>query len=391
MAGLKDIAEHLRYRVVSAIRKTEAAPVFSFETVLLLLSRVYGGVMRLRARLYASGMLPSRRLPCRVVSIGNITAGGTGKTPMTIFTARQFQKMGYRVVVISRGYRGRMEATGGIVSDGHSILVGPEEAGDESYLMARILSDIPVLVGRRRHRIGMLAVKRFHPDVVILDDAFQHLALRRDLDLVLLDARFPLGNGHMLPRGPMREPPTALMRADAIVFTRAETWGAADLPGTLTIRCPVFFTRHVPIIRDVYHPEDGPAHRHWDIACLGGEKVSAFAGLADNQQFFDALENAGCRVVHRISFGDHHSYAAEDLERISRAANNSTAEIMVTSYKDFVKIENRIAPRMPLVAIDVAIRIHGDTHAFSRFLNEIVEVPGQRESKTNDIPLAMRY
>jgi tetraacyldisaccharide 4'-kinase len=372
MAGLNAIVERLKQRVVSAIRKTEAVPVFSFETVLLLLSFVYGGVMRLRARLYATGILPSRSLPCRVVSIGNITAGGTGKTPMTIFIARQFQKMGFRVAVISRGYRGRMEATGGIVSDGHSILVGPGEAGDEPYLIARILSGIPVLVGRRRHRIGMLAVKRFHPDVVILDDAFQHMALHRDLDLVLLDACFPLGNGHMLPRGLMREPPAALMRADAIVFTRGERRPTADLPVALPTHCPVFFTRHVPVVRDVNYPKDGPAFHHWDFDRLRGKTVLAFAGLADNQQFFDVLENAGCRVLDRISFGDHHPYAADDLERISRAANRTGVQIMVTTFKDFVKIQNRIDPVLPLVAVDVTIRIHGDPLLFRRFLNEAV-------------------
>jgi tetraacyldisaccharide 4'-kinase len=390
MPRVKKTIEILRNRIEAAVRKPEPVPWVSLETVLLFLSYPYGALMRLRARLYTAGVLPSRSLPCPVVSIGNIIAGGTGKTPMTILVARRLQEMGCRVVVISRGYRGRMEATGGIVSDGRSILAGPETAGDEPYLMARILTGIPVLVGRHRHRIGMLAAERFQPDVVILDDAFQHMALRRDLDLVLLDARIPFANGHTLPRGLLREPKTALMRADAIVFTRGEKQEAADLPEALPPGCPVFFTSHESVVRDVRHPEDGPDRHHRDIAGLRGKAVLAFAGLADNRQFFGALETAGCRIVDRISFRDHYPYAADDLERICRAAKTAAAEMMVTSYKDFVKIENRIDPGMPLVAVDVTLCVHGDPQRFNRFLSEFVGCPSRDELTKNETPKSIQ-
>ena len=205
--------------------------------------------MCLRARLYEKGVLPSKTLPCRVVSIGNLISGGTGKTPMTILVARMIRDMGYRVVVLSRGYRGRMEKTGGVVSDGRTIFKGPDDAGDEPYLMARILTGIPVVVGQRRYEAGMMAVKRFKPDVIVLDDAFQHLRLKRDLNLVLLDSRSPFGNGHMLPRGLLREPLSALRRAHAVVYTRSEQALTAPIRDRLRRHQPIFYTTHHLIIR----------------------------------------------------------------------------------------------------------------------------------------------
>ena len=162
MTRLQRFFERFRRRIEMAAKGEDPTPFFSVETVLLVLSVVYGGLMGLRARLYEKGVLPSKTLPCRVVSIGNLIAGGTGKTPMTIRVARMIRDMGYRVVVLSRGYRGRMEKTGGVVSDGGTIFKGPEDAGDEPYLMARILTGIPVVVGQRRYEAGMMAVKRFN-------------------------------------------------------------------------------------------------------------------------------------------------------------------------------------------------------------------------------------
>ncbi|MGA6925638.1 MAG: tetraacyldisaccharide 4'-kinase, partial [Desulfosarcina sp.] len=169
-SGLKKLIERLRGRVEAAARATgPAGPFFSIETGLLILSVCYGGIMRLRACLYEKGLRSIKSLPCRVISIGNLVAGGTGKTPMTILVARRLKDTGYRVAVVSRGYRGRMEAGGGIVSDGRTLLVGPDEAGDEPVLMARLLPGVPVVVGRRRYQAGMLAVERFDPDVIVMD------------------------------------------------------------------------------------------------------------------------------------------------------------------------------------------------------------------------------
>ncbi len=209
-------------RLESALQTADPVPALSVETGLRWVSYAYGFLMRARARLYQDGILAARRLPCRVVSIGNITAGGTGKTPMTIRVAKMIRDQGYRVAVISRGYRGRLEKRGGIVSDGSTILVGPRDAGDEPYLMASLLEGIPVVVGSRRYEAGLLTVAHFRPHVIVLDDAFQHLRLQRDLNILLLDSRAPFGNGHVLPRGRLREPLRALGRAHVFVLTRCQ-------------------------------------------------------------------------------------------------------------------------------------------------------------------------
>lgn len=372
MAGLKTIAEYLQGRVASAIRRTEPAPVFSFETVLLILSSVYGGVMRLRARLYAAGILPSRSLPCRVISIGNITAGGTGKTPMTILVAQLIRDLGYRVVVISRGYRGRLEATGGIVSDGETIFLGPEDAGDEPNLMAGVLKGIPVLVGRRRYETGMLAISRFNPDVIVLDDAFQHMGLKRDLNLVLLDSRSPFGNGYLLPRGPLREPVSALERAQAVVYTRCSRSVRMPLrPKQFPGPRPIFCARHAPVIRTVGSTAAAPMLTETtNLSPLAFKKVVAFGGVADNRPFFDSLAEAGCVVSKKYFFPDHHRYRIEELATIAESAEKLGADRIVTTFKDFVKVSTFRGWTRQLVAVDVTIEFCTDRGRFKSFIVE---------------------
>ncbi len=364
MTRFKDLFERFRRRIEMAAKGKDPATVFSLETVLLVLSIAYGGLMGLRARLYANGVLRAKVLPCRVVSIGNLVAGGTGKTPMTIFVARKIRDMGHRVVVISRGYRGRMERTGGVVSDGRAIFAGPEEAGDEPYLMARLLTGIPVVVGRRRYEAGMMAMKRFEPDVIVLDDAFQHLRLKRDLDLTLLDSRSPFGNGHVLPRGLLREPLSALRRAHAVIFTRSENAPKPIIHHRLSTRRPVYYATHRLIIRQTDAQDGRLADGELDIAVLQGVKAVAFAGLADNAQFFDSLEQAGCQIVHAISFADHHRYDGNDWDRIAATAHSKGADRLVTTAKDYVKIERLTTLPVALVVVDVSIRLTADEDRF---------------------------
>lgn len=375
MIRLKNCLERLRCRVETAARRKGTAPLFSMETVLLVLSVAYGAVMGIRARLYEKGILRSKTLPCRVVSIGNIIAGGTGKTPMTILVAQIIRDRGYRVVVLSRGYRGRMEDRGGVVSDGETILKGPEDAGDEPCLMARLLPGVPVVVGRRRYETGMMAVKRFHPDVIVLDDAFQHLRLKRDINLVLLDSRSPFGNGHLLPRGFLRESPGALTRAHAVIFTRGNNAVMPPAIDALPEGRPVFTTVHTPVIRKTDR-ESGPfLHGAVDISMVKGKKTVAFSGLADNDQFFDLLEQAGCLIDHTFSFADHHRYNGDDLARIADTAKEKGAEIIATTFKDFVKIENDKRWPVALVVVDVKIEFSGEKKRFFDFISGALTKP----------------
>ena len=372
MSRRKKTVHRIRESIESIANTRRPASLFSMATVLSLLSIVYGAVMVIRARLYKKGLLTSRSLPCRLVSIGNIAAGGTGKTPMTIHVAQTIKDLGYHVVVISRGYKGRMEHSGGVVSDGRNVLHGPADAGDEPYLMATALTGIPVVVGGDRYQAGRLAIRRFAPDVIVLDDAFQHLRLKRDIDVVLLDRRFPLGNGHLLPRGRLREPVSALRRAHALVFTRCDDMACGHpLPPALSHR-PAFHSRHVPIVQFIPSGDDPATCEKTDFAFLRGKKAVAFSGLADNHQFFDGLQQGGCRIVHRFAFGDHHLYSHMDVDLIFEQAVAKGAQLLITTAKDWVKVKHLTHWPMAVAAVDVRIAWLENSDAFRVFLRKVL-------------------
>jgi tetraacyldisaccharide 4'-kinase len=329
-----------------------------FHVLLYLLSCLYGAVLKGRKTLYRRQLLKTKKLPCRVVSIGNLTVGGTGKTPMSIYVARLIEKLGYKVAVISRGYKGGAEKNGGIVSDGRRICMTPEMAGDEPYLLAQSLNGIPVLVGRDRFKSGMVAIGAFGVDVVVLDDAFQHIRLERDIDLVLLNNRRPFGNTHLLPRGTLREPADALLRCDAVILTRSpkETTATGETIRKIASLRPVFRSRHVPVIARVIDsketagqtapPEMGPDG-------LKQLRVFAFSGLADNRNFRDSLAETGCQLLGFSGFPDHHPYTGQDLADILQSARQAGAEALATTEKDFTKIFGRINWPLKLVVIGV--------------------------------------
>lgn len=368
-----------RHRLETLVRTAPAqpTPLFSLETPLALASSVYGGAMAARASLYKKGVFKSGKLPCYVISIGNLTAGGTGKTPMTLFVARLLRDLGYTVAVVSRGYRGQMETSGGVVSDGRRLFQTAAKAGDEPFLMACLLTGIPVVVGKNRYQAGLLAHERFNPDVVVLDDGFQHLKLKRDLNLVLMDATHPFGNGQLIPRGLLREPATALNRAQGIILTRCAD--PAEFSNSDERRFsgkPVFKTCHQQIIRTFGRPLgqtlEGKTDRSFfshtrPLSTLNGKRVIAFSGLADNAQFFDSLRDAGCEVVKTVSFPDHHAYLPPDVDRLAEKCRNFHVDAVVTTAKDAVKIDFPCTFPAEVIAVDVRIQF-SEIDRFTAFL-----------------------
>ncbi|MBW2599013.1 MAG: tetraacyldisaccharide 4'-kinase [Deltaproteobacteria bacterium] len=199
------------------------------------ISILYSGVVRLRNLFYQTGLFKVRKLGCRVISVGNITVGGTGKTPMVIMLANLLNEKGYRPAILSRGYAGKGKSRVNIVSDGKNLLMSPKNAGDEPALIAKSVRNVPVITGKNRYLTGKYAIEHFRADVLILDDAFQHRSVFRDIDIVLLDNQKPFGNGFTIPRGELREPASALERADIIVKTgngRQETGDRGQWTGT---------------------------------------------------------------------------------------------------------------------------------------------------------------
>jgi len=338
------------------------------QQALLLASKLYGGAMALRAGLYKVGWLSANRLSCPVISIGNLSVGGTGKTPVTMYLADMLCRSGMRVVILSRGYKGRAETTGGIVSDGTSILLPPGVAGDEPFLMAAKMKNIPVLVGKSRVDTGRLAIDRFHPDVILLDDGFQHLKLKRDLNLVLLDGRTPLGTTHLLPAGDLREPVSALHRADAFVLTHtgnraknARNREVDRLVRGLPLR-PLFRSRHVSYVYRLARHSCTSTGEFFLKRESGVDELPpagrtlAFSGIARNQDFRDTAVSKGFRLAGFEAFPDHHWYSDADVKRLLGRAREIDAAHLVTTEKDAARMTAHI-PDLPLDLYVIGIRI----------------------------------
>lgn len=345
-------------------------PLFSFESFLYLMSLFYGGTMKLRGNLYKRGIIKSKKLPCKVISIGNITVGGTGKTPMTIHVANMVKGLGYKVAIISRGYKGGAEKAGGIVSNGLTIFMGPDMAGDEPFMMATKLNNIPVVVGKNRFNTGMMALKEFKPDVLVLDDAFQHLKLFRDIDLVLLDNSIPFGNTHIFPRGTLREPVPSLSRCDALIMTRYDPASCSMTAKPLqrhsrfTRGKPVFKSFHLPHVSKVVKGETIPC----DPLVLNGLNVYAFSGIANNNDFLLTIKDFKCYVTGFKGFPDHHHYSEKDFDIIFHLAQDSGADCLVTTEKDYVRAGHRIKWPLDLAVIDINVSLGEDEGAFNAFI-----------------------
>ena len=336
----------------------------ALKALLYVLSFLYGLPVRFRLWLYRLGMYKTKKLPCAVVAVGNITVGGTGKTPTTVRIAKAIQQRGFRVAILSRGYGGTKEKTGAVVSDGRSTLLTATEAGDEPYLMARLLPQTPVIVGADRYTGGSLAINRFNPDVIVLDDAYQHIKLERDLNFLLLDASAPLGNGHLLPRGPLREPLSAVQRSDIIVYTRSGDRSSPPHP-TSSINTGdrlAFHSRHRSVIRAIV--PKGPWADGFPIAAvkdgqamndLSGKSFFVFSGLAGNQSFWQSLKKNSWRVSGTMGFEDHHRYSHQDLDTVNSKALASKAHYIVTTDKDAVRIPDHFPFEKDVVIVGVEI------------------------------------
>lgn len=330
--------------------------------VLWLFSMAYGVAVHGRVALCEKGVLHTRRLPYKVIAVGNLTTGGTGKTPMVAYLARHLQQTGKRVVVISRGYKGKSEKMGGLVSDGRRILMGPDQAGDEPFMMANQLSGIPVYVGRDRYASGIKAAQSFEPDVAILDDGYQHMRLYRDLNILLFDARKPFGNGHLLPRGKLREPISAARRADVAIFTRSmSTSGPPAMPKGFPTVIHTLHSTHSPILYRVKELEAGAlpdaSSRLEPIgqSSLAGQSVYAFSGIADNESFRNTLEALGLIVSGFRSFPDHYRYSERDQKEIISALESNSAKWLATTEKDYYRFHRWDLLPIPMLVVGVEI------------------------------------
>ena len=319
-----------------------------------LLSSLYGLGVRTRLFLYHSGFFRKTRLPCAVISVGNITLGGTGKTPTVEYIAKQLRNEGMNVVILSRGYGGKMERSFGVVSNGKHLLLSPEETGDEPHMLAQRLQGVPILVGRRRDLSGQYAADHFHPHVAILDDGFQHVRVKRDVDILLVDSHNGFGNGHLFPRGPLREPLAQIHRADLFILTKVKDMNycgeveeriRAHKKGAI-----IFHAHYAPDYLDDLNRGD-----RFSPEYLNERQVAALSGIADPAYFRYLLKLLGAKVEEEIAFPDHHVYSKRDIPIIERSLNR--AECIVTTEKDAPKLKGVLRDDLPIMTLGISLRI----------------------------------
>lgn len=307
-----------------------------------------------------------RKAGVPIVSVGNLTVGGNSKTPFTLFLALRLQRLGYRVAIVSRGYASETREVATLVADGGELKVPIEEAGDEPAMIARFFKG-PIVIARRRiHGIELLK-KLCTPDVVLLDDGFQHLRLARDVDLVLVSAEGGLGNGRMLPAGPMREPLRAARRASAVVIVSS----GGTLPARLTAKQRKRLAGAAKMIgasirpRSLVIAEKG----EWrEVPMpLANHRVLAVSGLADPSNFYAMLHELEADLVGVLEYPDHHAYTAADWQAIVAAARE--ADLIVTTEKDLVKLERFPFARDSLYALRLEVTMTPDD---ARALDELI-------------------
>lgn len=328
-------------------------------------SPIYSLLMLFRERLYRKGVFRQHRLPVPVVSVGNLTMGGTGKTPTVAFIAGYYQSLGYRPAVISRGYGGKATGAVNIVSNGHDLLLDVRQAGDEPFMLARHLPGVPVLTGRKRVHPCRYAIDRLQCNILILDDGFQHLATARDIDLVLFNATTLAGNSRIFPGGELREPVSALKRCSAFLLTGVDSGNReratrfAQLLQEKWPEKPVFFSSVTrgPLM------ESSSAGRRVPADPL--PPLYAFCGIAHPERFRTTLESSGVALTGFTAFPDHRPYAPKDIDELLRCAEKTGARGLVTTEKDLVKIEH-YATDLPIFSFKTELQAE---ESFLAFLN----------------------
>ena len=310
--------------------------------------------MRARLAAYKSGLLKTKRLNAPVISVGNLTTGGTGKTPLVAWVCRVLAREGRKVTILTRGY-GRANAGQRVVaSDGVNVLTSTEQAGDEPQLLAENLKGIAsVICDSDRAAAGQWAIEKLGADVLVLDDGYQHLQLARDLNIAIIDATNPWGGGHQLPYGMMREPRNSLARADCVVLTRNnEESDPAVLKGEINrfTAAPIFTSRmQTSLVRRV------DAVQPTKLTAIA-QPVAAFCGIGNPSSFFDHLRREGFTLAHARAFPDHHRYQQGDIDHLCKAAKATGASSLITTAKDAVKLRD-FAFELPCYVLEIDVVI----------------------------------
>ncbi len=346
------------------------------------LSWIYRGLIELRLSIYRHRIKHERNLGTLVISIGNITVGGTGKTPVVELFARTLRDKGRRVAILSRGYKSKeletpqdwhgvpAEEMPKLVSDGEELLLGPEHAGDEPYMLAKNLKGVAVVVDRDRVKGGRFAVNQLGVDTLLLDDGMQYLDLGHELDVVLVDSQAPFGTGAMLPRGTMREPAKSLRRASYLFLTKCQ--GASNEELIKKIRkhnrtADLIECTHGPIqLENVFTGEVKP------LSFLDGKYVACISGIARPESFEGAVEALGAKVEIRRAFNDHHWFEQKDIDEFMTRCVDRDMELIVTTEKDAVRFPKPSELDVPIYFLRIEVDILRGQENWDRCIERIL-------------------
>ena len=317
--------------------------------VLFVFSQIYRLLVNMKLSLYKFGILKRQHLGCFVISLGNVTVGGTGKTPTAQRLARLIQDLGYRVVILNRGYRAKWHGDVGIVSDGDKLYMDAAEAGDEAFMLAKHLPKVPVLIGAERAVTGRYAMEHFGAEVVILDDGYQHWQLERDLDILLVDAVNVFGNEHILPRGTLREPMSHISRADVCLMTKVDqaAQGSKERIRDIVHR----YNDKALMVESVHQPRCLMPMSEWfnditgsgvSVAEIRGKRIMAVSAIGNPASFEQTLYDLGADIVESLRYPDHHDYTTTEMQDVLRQARAQGVQAIVITEKDAVKIPTEV-------------------------------------------------
>jgi tetraacyldisaccharide 4'-kinase len=353
---------------------------FVGQNMLFPLSIIYGAVTRARLRAYKLGLLSTAKLPAPVISVGNLTTGGTGKTPLVEWICRQIAADGRRVCILTRGYGRVNPKMQVVVSNGTEILAGASEAGDEPLLLAEnLLGRAAVVCNANRIAAGRWAIENLGTEVFVLDDGFQHLGIARDLDIVAIDATEPwgYGGGKLLPRGRLREPKPSLSRADCVVITRADQARDLDVLRTevrqLNGDIPIFTSHMATSQLSMLDGKPAPSPP---------QSAGAFCGVGNSDSFFDHLRRAGHELVFTRAFPDHHRYKQSDVDALVQEAKAKGVASLLTTAKDAIKVRSLDLP-IPCYVLEIRIVIE-DEDRFIKLIRDSIsraDATGQKPNR----------
>ena len=385
---IREMGERLEQFFLEVIRERRHDPAGTFlKGILFFASRIYRRAVQFRLWIYDNRIIRNRAIGCLVVSIGNVTCGGTGKTPVVEVFARTLSQKGRRVAILSRGYRSRdrsiltklrkkfsskkMEVPPRVVSDGKNLLLDSVRAGDEPFMLASNLKNVVVLVDKDRVKSGLYAIEEFGTDTLILDDGFQYLNLKAHINILLVDSTAPFDNHHVLPRGLLREPIKNIRRADYIFLTKSD--------GSPRLRHLKAFLRRQNHLAEIIECCHKPQYledvfqrgSRLPLEHLKGKKVASISAIANPASFNAFLSELGGIIVEEVHFADHHRYRQQEMIDFINKAKAAGAEMIMTTEKDAVRMPRLDRRDIPILFLRVQIDILSGQENFDQCISRI--------------------